>query len=91
MNQIGNIQFIERCSLVSTLGIALFSGPMKLNEKSAKIIRPDSNTNKIEFKIENWLSLLMSMEVMEDFFTLIYFSYTTGSEIEYRKIFIKNM
>lgn len=59
-SQCGNIQFIRRSSLVSTMCMALFCGSMKLSEKTARF---DSGDDSVEFKIDGWLSLTTSKEV----------------------------
>ncbi len=68
-NQVGNIQFIKRCTLVSSLTTCLFSGPVKINER---ILRNTESMKKTidgvefesNFKIDNWIEFFVSKNVI---------------------------
>ena len=71
------VLFIKRCSLVSTLHVALFAGPMKLNEKAAKQQQQiqqqqqqETNENETcsilpKLKIDNFLNFSITNEVRD--------------------------
>ncbi len=73
--QIGQVQFIKRCTLVSSLTVCLFAGPFKINER---ILRNTEKVNKTiennlyesNFKLDNWIEFYMSRANFESLLTL---------------------
>lgn len=66
--QNGSIQFIKRCTLVSSLTVGLFAGPIKLSEKLIKDFESaltSEGINQTNFKIDNWLSLSINKRVIK--------------------------
>ena len=62
MCQAGSLQCVKRCTLVSAMSVALFTGQLRMNESSFKaawasfdesdLLKEDDETS---FKIDNWI------------------------------------
>ena len=78
MVQIGSLQYAKRCTLVSSLIVALFSVSIKVNSKvhngtdfsnDQTKLREQNNENKsnvkrvLNFKVDDWISFDLKYEV----------------------------
>ena len=64
--QVGNMQLLGRCTLVSSLCVALFAGPIKMADSLASSVassNAQTNNSAQKFKIDNWIAFDVDIKV----------------------------
>ncbi len=75
MLQEGNLNYIKKCTMVSSLAVALFSGQLKTSEQTFKEIETSckvdetNNDHITHYKIDNWINFKVDKKVIKFLFS----------------------
>ncbi len=63
MFQNSNIQFVKRCTLISSLTVCLFSGPIKHSGLLKELDKIENTNEQVNFKLDNWINFDLKTDV----------------------------